>query len=338
MALSPPNDLNHDPGDFEEAFRVIKVDENTWVGAHPLRLPIAGARGVYGGHTCAQTLLVAMESAPGFIPHSFHSHFIKAGSHKIPYTFKVTRLHDGRNFCMREIKVIQKDVIIYTALSSLIKKGKTVTSGDLNIMHPPPPLFRKYPDPSELRVITHTDFVRNAFSKEFEDYTLCPEEDNLRAAERWITVWSGLQQPKKSNMVDPKYNYVGLADLSDSALLTTLARVLHLHWNPTVENPYESFDEDKDARNIMNVTLNALHIFHYNAMSLDHHLYFHSDDFNAFNIVKDWLTLTYQFKILRNNRALVRGYFYNKEGNCVATVIQEGLTYMRPGVPNKHRI
>lgn len=196
MALSPPNDLNHDPGDFEEAFRVIKVDENTWVGAHPLRLPIAGARGVYGGHTCAQTLLVAMESAPGFIPHSFHSHFIKAGSHKIPYTFKVTRLHDGRNFCMREIKVIQKDVIIYTALSSLIKKGKTVTSGDLNIMHPPPPLFRKYPDPSELRVITHTDFVRNAFSKEFEDYTLCPEEDNLRAAERWITVWSGLQQPK----------------------------------------------------------------------------------------------------------------------------------------------
>lgn len=328
----------NDPLDFEEALRVIQIDEETYVGAHPLRLPLAGARGVYGGHTCAQTLLVAIESTPGFIPHSYHSYFIKAGSPSIPFTFKVTKLHDGRTFCMRQIRVIQKDKVIYTAMCSLVKKGVKATS-ELNIMHQPPPLHKKYPDPSKLHNVKHTDFIRNAYSDEFSKFALCPEEDRLRPSERWITVWSGLDQPHKTSVTDPKYNYVGLADLSDSALLTTLARVLHLDWNPTVDNPFESFDETKDARNIMSFTLNALHIFHYNAMSLDHHLYFHCDDFETgFDVVKDWLTLTYQFKILKNNRALVRGFFYNKEGNCVATVIQEGLTYMKPGVPNNPKM
>ena len=47
--------------DFEEALRVIKIDD-THYGAHPLRLPIQGARGVYGGHMMAQSLLVGIES------------------------------------------------------------------------------------------------------------------------------------------------------------------------------------------------------------------------------------------------------------------------------------
>lgn len=43
--------------DFEEALRVIKLDETHYVGAHPLRLPVTGGRGVYGGHLIAQSLL-----------------------------------------------------------------------------------------------------------------------------------------------------------------------------------------------------------------------------------------------------------------------------------------
>lgn len=328
-----------DPGNFEEAFRVNKIDDETYVGAHPLRLPLAAARGVYGGHICAQTLLVAIESAPGFVPHAFHSHFIKAGKPTIPFTYRVKKLHDGKSFCMRQITVTQMEVVTYIAMCSLVRKGQEITSGDLNIMNKVPELHNKYPDPSKLTVVTHTDFIQNAYSEEFKDYTLAPEEDELRPSERWITVWSKLHQPSQKKFADPRYNYLGLAELSDAALLTTIARVLHLHWNPTVDNPYEDFDESKDARSIMRVTLNALHLFHYNAMSLDHHIYFHCDDFeNGFDVINDWLTLLYQFKILKNNRALVRGYFYNKKGNCVATVIQEGLTYMRPGVPNNPKM
>lgn len=332
--LGEPKNPADDPGDFEDAFAVRQVDENTWVGVHPLRLPLKLARGVYGGHTCAQTLLVAMELAPGFIPHSFHLHFLKAGSNGEPYTYHVTRLHSGRNFSQREIRVEQSGTIIYVALCLLVRKGQKITSGNLDVMRPPLHLTQKHPDPSKLHTLVHTDFIRNAYLDEFVNYELTPEEDNLRPAERWVLVWSGIHQPNKELFDDKRFNYVGLACLSDSALLTTIARVLHLDWNPTRDNPFEPFDDTKDARHIMKVTLNALHIFHYNAMLLDHHLYFHNDDETSFDVVRDWLSLTYQFKILKNNRALVRGFFYNPQGKCVATVVQEGLTYMRPGVPN----
>lgn len=324
---------NPETDDFEEALAVRQIDDNTWEGVYPLRLPLAGARGVYGGHICAQTVLVAMESAPGFLPHSFHSHFVRAGNPRVKCLYKVVRLQDGKTFARRQIQLIQRDKVVYLAMCSLVRKGTPVTSGKLNLMHSPPALMKKYPDPLKLHLNHHTDFIVNAFSDEFVHYEMCPEEENIPPAERWITLFSKMHQPKKTAMKDPRFNYVGLADLSDAALLTTMARALHLDWNPTVDNPFEEFDEGKDARMLMQHTLNGLHIFHYVAMSLDHHIYFHTDKFDSFNVVQDWLTLTYQFKISKNDRTLVRGYFYNKEGDCVATVIQEGLTFMRPGVP-----
>ena len=74
--------------DFEESFRVKKVGEWKWEGVHPLKLPLRLARGVYGGHTVAQTLLVGIESAPGYIPNSFHSYFIGPGD-RIAYWKKL---------------------------------------------------------------------------------------------------------------------------------------------------------------------------------------------------------------------------------------------------------
>lgn len=326
-----------DPGDFEEVIDVQKIDENTWEGKYPLRLPVAGARGVYGGHLIAQLLLVFIESAPGFVPHSFHSHFLKPGKPKIKCLYKLTRLNDGRNFSMRLLKVLQNDKVVFTAMCSLVKKGMKITLGDLNLMHPPPPLHYKHPDPNKLDQLIHTEFCHNAYLDELLDHKLCPEEDNIPPSERWITLWSKLYQPSKTQFNDLKFNYVALGELSDSALLTTMARVLHLNWNPTVNNPFQTYDDNKDARMIIDYSMNAMHIYHYEAMSLDHHIYFHTDNFSSFDPIKDWLTLTYQFKISRNHRTLVRGFFYNKESNCVATVIQEGLTYMRPGVPGEEK-
>lgn len=360
--------------DFEDALAVVQVDDCTWEGKHPLRLPLAGARGVYGGHLCAQTLLVAIESAPGYIPHLFHSHFIKPGRADVKLRYRVTKMGSG-DFCVRHIYVLQKDVIAYTAMCLLKKPGATPQPGsDLksaqlvtgkpaalgtgvldvsgtvgavprvllrsrkvefpsSIQAPPPKLHKKYPDPAKAHHSYHTDFIHNAYSDEFLQYELCPEEENMPPAERWITLWSKLFS-KHPKFKRPEFNYVGLADLSDAAILTTLARALHMDWNPTIDNPFESFDNTKDARLIMPVTLNALHIFHYIAMSLDHHLYFHTDDYNSIDVLGEWLTLTYQYKILKNLRTLVRGHFYNPKGECVVLFIQEGLTFMRPGVPN----
>ena len=368
--------------DFEEAFRVIKVDENTYVGAHPLRLPATVARGVYGGHTIAQTLLVAIESTRGadgntFIPHSYHNYFIAAGDARVPMTYKVENTFDNDEVAKRSIIVIQEGRIRSTAICSLVKRGTKVSGSTLDFQPPVPALQERYPDVNSLHQVHHTDYIRNAYSDEFVDYEKAPEEQLLKPAERWITVWSGiinevspqyidhpdvqeLESEKVARMKagsifpkskripselqksfkDPIFNLVGLADLSDSALLTTLARVLHLPWNPTEDHPFQEFDRDKNALLLLKDSFNVLHLFHYNAMSLDHHIYFHLDEEydTEFDIVKDWLCFSYQVKRLANNRTLVRGHMFNKDRKCVATVIQEGLTYMFSGVPDKAKL
>lgn len=323
--------------DFEEAFRVIKIDENNYVGVHPLRLPIKLARGVYGGNTCAQTLLVAIESTPGFVPHAFHSYFIGAGNHKIPMTYKVTKLHDGRTYSSRSILVMQNDQVKYTCIVSLKRTGSGSKDNHLDLQTQVPELHTKYPNPDKLHIVRHTDYIRNAYSDEFVDHELVPKEANQSPSERWITVFSGID--KKELFKDPRYNYVGLACLSDSALLTTLARVLHMPWNPTEDHPFEEFEREKDALALLRKSFNILHLFHYNAMSLDHHIYFHCDDYeNDFDVCKEWLTFSYQVKRLSNNRALVRGHLYNNKGVNVATVIQEGLTYLFNGIPDQAKL
>ncbi|KAK6457980.1 thioesterase-like superfamily-domain-containing protein [Scheffersomyces xylosifermentans] len=333
--------------DFEEAFRVVKIDENTWKGAYNLELPMKLARGVYGGHTVAQTLLVAIETTRNattnevFVPESFHLYFIRPGDSTTPMIYKVTRLYDDEFLSKRAITVVQKDKVRSTCLCTLIKRGSKGTkekkeAPDLSTFVPPEQL--KYPDPDKLYQVHHTGYVRNAYSDEFRDFTLCPEEDKLRPAERWITRRI-IRPHHQQSFKDPIFNYIGLADLSDSAMLTTLARVLHLPWNPTEDHPFQEFDSNRDARMLMRNSLNILHVFHYNAMSLDHHIYFHNDDWEnndkAYDIVKEWLCFTYQMKRLANNRTLVRGFMFNKNHKCVATVIQEGLTYMFNAVPDR---
>lgn len=327
--------------DFEEAFRVIKIDEFNYRGAYPLRLPITGARGIYGGHTTAQTLLVAIESSPlNFIPDAFHSYFIGAGDHRVPMEYKVDKIKEGANFLTRSIQATQKGKTKFTAIVSLVRKGYRKES-KLDISIPYPSLSKKYPDPDKLKIVEHTTYIRNAYSPEFTDHKLCPEEDLLEPSERWITVWSGINNKSENNrssFKDARFNMIGLADLSDSALLTTLARILHLNWNPTLEHPFEEFDKYKDARLLLNESFNMLQLFHYNGMSLDHHLYFHMDDYDVVDICKDWVTLTYQAKRCNNNRTLIRGCLFDKDGKCITTVMQEGLTYFHHGVPDQARL
>lgn len=79
--------------------------------------------------------------------------------------------------------------------------------------------------------------------------------------------------------------------------------------------------------------MNVIHLFHFNAMSLDHHIYFH-DGMEGLDIVKEWVGFLYQFKRVLNNRLLVRGFVHNSKGELAATVVQEGLTYFLVGVPD----
>ncbi|ODV76622.1 Thioesterase/thiol ester dehydrase-isomerase [Suhomyces tanzawaensis NRRL Y-17324] len=320
--------------DFEEALRVIRVDDSHFVGAHPLRLPIAGARGVFGGNTIGQTLLVAIESTKhhtdGYLwtPTAFHLYFIRAGDARVPMEYKVD-LFEGKNGTIyRSIVALQHGKVRATASCTFVRLGlKLEDHGG----PAPPPLLLKYPDPSQLYQTHHTSYIRSAYSDEFLDYRLTPEEEALPAADRKITY----QQLVKN----PVYNFVGMGVISDSLLLTTLPRILHLPWNPTENRAVDEYDAGRDSRILMKHSMNIIHLYHYNAMSLDHHMYFHTDVMgNGFDVVKDWLCFHYQVKRHANSRTLIRGHFFNKDNQAVATVVQEGLTYLFKGFADNAKL
>lgn len=328
---------------FEEAFRVIKLSDTHYRGAHPLHLPLKGARGAYGGHICAQTLLVAIESAPDYLVHSLHSHFISPPNDVLVCHYEVVTLYQLDNSAKRLIKLKQYNKqtdtykIKYTCIVSFVRRGGLKKLDGPKFQVPVPELHKKYPDPDKLNVIHHTSFVKNAYSRELIDFKECPEEDKIPFSERWITMWASLNNQENSFDLfkDPRYNYVGLGCISDSCIITTLARILHLPWNPTELLEEEEFDETKDAISLMGTSMNIIHLFHYLAMSLDHHIYFHCDNENAFDVVKDWLTYSYQAKALSNGRVLVRGGLFNPEGILVATMVQEGLAIFHKNIAEK---
>lgn len=61
-------------------------------------------------------------------------------------------------------------------------------------------------------------------------------------------------------------------------------------------------------------------------------LNFHCDDYDAFNIIRDCVSIAYQVKISRNTRSILRRHFYEKTGRYIASYVQKGLTIVHPGV------
>lgn len=378
-----PNDVRDD---FEEAIRVVRESHDTWRGVHPLRLPMKMARGVYGGNTIAQTLLVAIEltrdgDGKCFVPEQFHLYFVKAGNWKVPMLFKVTYAGDDGDLAKRYIDVIQNDKVVSTCLCLLRRpRAKGAPREPRTEVQPRmTELAAKY-DPKALAKTYHTVYVRNAYPREFAYYQEVPEEKNMAPADRWLTVWLGL-----NNVIDPKYagqeeqiyervrseedeelsalkagpalvvppayqklfaepvyNLIGLANISDLAFLTTQARINHIPWNYTIDHPVEPYEEGKDAEPLLKHSLNVLQLWHYQAMLLDHHIYFHvdlmEDPDQAFDVVKDWMCFKYLTKRVNKLRTLVRGFMYNQRGYCVATVYQEGLTFFTKNAMHRDKL
>lgn len=132
------------------------------------------------------------------------------------------------------------------------------------------------------------------------------EEDNISPAERqlsWYFKWGienegDFHQPLAN--LDSKYQYVGMASLTDTVYLTRLLRILRI--------------EDADHSQFI----------HYFSVSLDHTIYFHDDDFD----VTKWMSFTFKVTRFSHNRALCQGEVYNDKGVHVATIVQEGLVML----------
>ncbi|MEY8264339.1 MAG: acyl-CoA thioesterase II [Bermanella sp.] len=78
-----------------------------------------GFRHLFGGQILGQSLYAAIQAAPeGFLPHSMHAYFLRAGKVKGHVDYKVEVLRKGRSFSAVRVDAIQDGKIILTQNTS----------------------------------------------------------------------------------------------------------------------------------------------------------------------------------------------------------------------------
>ena len=276
-----------------------RTGENSFVG----RSAFAIRNRVFGGQIVAQALVAAARTVEGAEPHSLHGYFLVAGDPSTPIDYQVERLRDGRSFATRRCVATQHGQQIFTLTCSF---------------HTPEPGFDHalempdVPDPETLMsperlALATSRLVPAALQRYFKQeqaievrpvdlgrYFPKSERSPLPATQNiWMRANGRLPD-------DPAVHRAVIAYLSDMTLIDTML----------VKHQRTVFDPDVLAA------------------SLDHALWFHRP-FRA----DEWLLFSQVSPSAHGGRGLVRGSFYSRDGQLVASAVQEGLLRLRSDKP-----
>ncbi|PAR32004.1 acyl-CoA thioesterase II [Vibrio metoecus] len=266
-----------------------KLEEGLYRGASEnLGLPQ-----VYGGQVIGQALSAARYTVESDrTVHSFHSYFLYPGDPEKPIIYDVENLRDGRSFSTRRVKAIQNGRPIFYLTASYhgdapgFEHQKTMPE----VLGP-----ENFASESELAAqIAH--FLPEKLQKAF-----CGEKP---IEMRPVTVINPLKpqkaEPKQylwiranGNMPEDQliHQYL-LAYASDWGFLVT---ALHPHGVSLMTPKFQ-------------------------VATIDHSIWFH----RPFKM-DDWLLYAIESPTASNTRGLVRGEIYDRQGNLVATAVQEGV-------------
>lgn len=331
------------PLDALENFGLDEIDANTFRSKKTLPKPNPGSTGVYGGALAGQAILAAMKTAPGYIPNSLHSSFLRPTSDQLEVEWKVESISQGRNFCSRQVKATQNGKLTYLANISLTKKNshrnanreydeykkkvaasvEETLSGDNNdddddeddddepeVLRPfefqtPYPKMLTDNPPESLQVDTRQNdiLVYHKNPPEIYDLSLTPQEEQLQISERKVS-WYAQWGAKEGELNKPVLN----VDSPEMQFLG-LAYIS------------DSFLLLILARVIRLKSVDLSFLVHYWSVSLDHTVYFHDDDFDS----TKWMGFSMRAMRCINGRVLLEVEIYNEKGFHVATAVQEGL-------------
>ena len=249
---------------------------------------------VFGGQVLGQSLHAAYQTVPkDRIAHSMHGYFILGGDINIPIDYHVDTIRDGRSFTTRRVVAFQNGKAIFNMAASfhINEKGESHQINMPNVLTPDLLLT----DIQQAERLQHKDperFLRimKAHPQIFEfkpvDKAIYLQTQNSAPfAHIWFRI-------KEKIQVDLSFQHQILAFASDYSLLLTATL-------PHREN------------------LNNSKMYY---ASLDHALWFHRE-----YKIDDWLLYVIESPSASNARGFSRGSIFNKKGNMVASVTQEGL-------------
>jgi acyl-CoA thioesterase-2 len=283
--------------DFEELLAILdlnRIDDDVFVGSHPSKNPVR----TFGGQMMAQSFVAASRTvSPKLPPSALSVHFIAGGDPEKDLEFQVIRLRDERRFANRRVDVLQDGVLLTTAFVSYLLGGRGL---EHSVEAP------KVADPTTLPKIdellrgyedTVPHFV-NALRPVEWRYTNDPAWVMRDKGERldYNRVWLKTEGAMPD---DPVLHTAALVYSSDTTVLDTIITTHGLSWG---------FDR----------------IF---AVTMNHSLWFHRPV--RFD---EWVLYATSSPAAADSRGLGTGHFFDRSGQLLATVVQEGIVKYFPGV------
>jgi acyl-CoA thioesterase II len=272
---------------------LVPVDDDTFTGSHPSKNPIR----TFGGQMMSQAFVAASRTVRSNLPPSALSmHFIAGGDPAQDLEFHVVRLRDERRFANRRVDVMQDGVLLGSALVSHLAGGRGLEHGITAPVVPDPVTLPKIDD--VLRgyeeVVPH--FV-NALRPIEWRYTNDPAWVMRDKGERLEhnRVWLKAEGPMPD---DPVLHAAALVYSSDTTVLDSIITTHGLSWG---------FDR----------------IF---AVTMNHSVWFHRPV--RFD---EWVLYSTSSPVAAESRGLGSGHFFDRSGQVLATVVQEGIVKYFPG-------
>ena len=257
-----------------------------------------GFRALFGGQVLGQSLAAALQtlSDEGWLPHSLHSYFLRAGTVADQLLIEVENLRDGRSFATRQVRVSQKDKLIFTMTCSFQRPEQ-------GFEHQPNLPEVKGPDgiPSQLEL---TRMFRDYFPERVRDIYTADKPIEMRVLDP-VNIFS----PSKKDPI--KYVWMKSdADMSGPLFdhYAVLAYATDFNLLPTALHPHAVSIAQKNMQ----------------VASLDHSIWFH----RPFRM-DDWLLYAIDSPTATGGRGFCRGQIFNQNGDLVASVSQEGLMRQR---------
>ena len=275
-----------------------RIEENIFRGLSPDE----SLQRVFGGQVAGQALVAAGRTTDGQRPvHSLHAYFLRPGRPGVPIVYQVERVRDGRSFTTRRVVAVQQ--------------GRTIFNLTASFHRPEPGIEQQLPMPS----VPDPDGLPRLADEIRDHLGVLPEAlermarrqaFDIRYVERlrWTKEEVEAAQPRSAVWMramgtlgdDPLVHTCALTYASDMMLLDAVRVPIEPLWGS------RGFD----------------------IASLDHAMWFH----RAFR-ADEWFLYQQESPIATGARGLARGQIFDREGQLLVSVMQEGLFRPHAGSP-----
>ena len=248
---------------------------------------------IYGGQVLAQSLVAATKTidTEGIRNiHSLHGYFLRPGDIELPIVFSVDRLRDGRSFSTRRVQAFQNDLPIFSMIASFQDTDPGLDHQDDFPQNIPDP--ESLPTAAELLGESEHPVVQYwAKARPFDlRHVTAPiffkvEGEHVAHQAVWIKSLGELPD-------DQNIHRAAIAYASDYTILESIYRRHGIAWaHPGLKSA-----------------------------SLDHAMWFHRD-----GRADEWMLYVQESPSAQGGRGLALGRLFNRQGQLLATVAQEGM-------------